>query len=161
MRRIILPLSLLALACQPAQQQLTEAQKAGITQEIAQDYQALGTAIKQLNQDAVLQFWQQSDDVTFVENATVTHSFSAVTDLIHKSWPVFASVESFQYGDLITQVLDPNVAVVTTTFDFAGTDTTGAAVAFHGIATYVWLNTDNGWKIVNATETSPRPETNQ
>ena len=158
MRRVVLPLMLMALGCRPATQEFTEEQKTAVAQEVAHAYDAYAAAVRTLDADACLRLFQQGDDLTFAENGAVTRSWSGVADVVRRTWPLFASVTSFNWGKLNTQVLTRDVAVVTATFDFAGTDTTGAAVEFHGLATHVWLNTDGGWKIVNGTETYPRPE---
>ncbi len=68
---------------------------------------------------------------------------------------MYARVESFEWGDLHIQALAPHVAVVTTTFDFAATDTTGAPIAVNGTSSTVWLQADGEWKIVNTAETFP------
>ena len=75
-----------------------------------------------------------------------------------QTWSMFAEVESFAWGDLHIQVLAPNIAVVTTTFDFAATDTTGGPIALTGTFSTVWLRTDGEWKIVNSAETYPPTE---
>jgi ketosteroid isomerase-like protein len=160
MRRMILPLMLFMFAaCQPATMELTDAEKAAIAEELTQAYDSYGTAVRQLSQDGMLSFFQQSEDLTFAEFGTVYRSWSALADLVHQSWPVYANVQNFHWGDLHIQVLAPNVAAVTTTFDFAASDTTGAPVAISGTASYVWLKTDSGWKIVSGAETFPSPET--
>jgi ketosteroid isomerase-like protein len=160
MRRMILPLMLFVFAgCQPTTTELTEEQKAAIAEELTQAYDSYGAAVRQLSQDGVLGFFQQSEDLTFAEYGTVYRSWSALADLVHQSWPLYASVQNFQWGDLHIQVLAPTVAAVTTTFEFAASDTTGAPVTVSGTASYVWLHTDGGWKIVSGAETFPSPET--
>lgn len=158
MRRAVLPLMLMALGCQSATQEFTDEQKTAVAQEVARAYDAYAAAIRTLDQGAAQRLFQQSDDLTLVENGTVTRSWTAMADLVRRTWPMFGSVKSFNWGRLDTQVLAPDVAVVTTTFDFDGTDTTGAPIVIKGIATHVWLRTAEGWKIVNGAETYPRPE---
>jgi ketosteroid isomerase-like protein len=158
MRRVILPLMLISVACQPSTTGLTDDQKTAIAEEIRQGFDSYAAAVRQLNQDAVLSMFQQSDDFTFAENGAVFRAWSALADLVHRSWPLYASVQDFEWGELHIQVLAPSVASVTTTFDFAGTDTTGVQVSVNGTALYVWLKTDSGWKIVTAAEMFPRPE---
>jgi len=160
MRGMILPLMLVtAAACQPTSIELTEEQKATISEELTQAYDGYGGAVRQLNQDGVLSFFQQSEDITFAEAGAVYRSWSTVAELVHQSWPLYASVQNFQWGDLHIQVLAPNIAVVATTFDLAASYTTGDPVAVSGTASHVWLKTDGSWKIVSGAETSRSPET--
>ena len=156
MRCMIPPLMLVVFAaCQPATMELTEADQAAISEELAQAYAGYGEAVRHLNQDGMLGYFQQSDDLTYAENGAVYRSWAALAELVRQNWPLYASVQNFQWGDLHIQVLAPNVAAVTTTFDFAGSDTTGAAAAISGTASYVWVKTDGGWKIVSGAETFP------
>lgn len=159
MRRVILPLMLLAVACQPATMELTEEQKAAIAEELTQAFDDYAVAVRQLDQESALGFFQQSEDIAFAEFGAITLSWSALAEMVREGWPMYASVESFEWGNLHIQVLAPTVAAVTTTFDFAATDTAGAPIAISGTFTAVWAEGDGEWKIVNVAETFPQPET--
>ena len=160
MRRLVLAVLTLAFltACQPATTELTDEQKAGIAQDLTQAFDAYATAVRQLDQDAVLGFFQQSDDFALAEYGEITRSWTALAEGLRQSWPMYASVESFAWGDLHIQVLTSQIAVVTTTFDFAASDTAGAPIAVNGTFSSVWLQADGEWKIVNLAETFPAPE---
>ncbi len=161
MRRLVLGVLSLAFlaACQPATTELTEERRAAIEEELTQAFDGYAAVIRQLDQDGVLSFFQQSEDIAFAEYGAITRSWSALAELVRQSWPMYASVENFQWGDLHIQALTPHVAAVTTTFDFAASDTTGAPVAASGTFSAVWVQTDGEWKIVNLAETFPTPET--
>ncbi len=154
----VLSLAFLA-ACQPATTELTEERRAAIAEELTQAFDGYAAAVRQLDQDGVLSFFQQSEDVAFAEYGAITLSWSALAEFVRQNWPMYASVENFQWGDLHIQALAPHIAAVTTTFDFAASDTTGAAIAVSGTFSTVWVQTAGEWKIVNLAETFPTPET--
>jgi len=153
----VLPLAFLA-ACQPATTELTEERRAAVAEELAQSFDAYATAVRQLDLDAVLGLFQQSDDFALAESGEITRSWTAFAQVVRESWPMYASVDSFAWGELHIQVLASNIAVVTTTFDFAASDTTGAPIVMNGTESTVWVQTDGEWKIVNVSETFPTPE---
>jgi hypothetical protein len=130
MRRLALAALSVALvaACQPATTDLTEEQKTAIAEELSQKFDAYGAAVRQLDPDAVLGFFQESDELAFAEFGEVVLSWSTLAEQVRESWPQYASVESFEWGDLHIQALAAHVAAVTTTFDFQASDTTGAPI---------------------------------
>jgi ketosteroid isomerase-like protein len=161
MRRLALAVLSVALvaACQPATTDLTEEQKTTIAEELSQEFDVYGAAVRQLDPDAVLGFFQESDELAFAEFGEVVLSWSTLAEQVRESWPQYASVESFEWGDLHIQALAAHVAAVTTTFDFQASDTTGAPIAVNGTFSTVWVQTDGEWKIVNVAATFPAAET--
>jgi len=155
MRRMILPLMLVAVACQPTTMELTEERRAAVVEELTQVFSDYAEVVRQLDQDALMGFFHQSDDIAWAVNGTITRSWTEISEAARRNWSAFANTESFAWGELHVQVLASNIAVVTTTFDFAATGTTGDPIAATGTFSTVWLHTDGGWKIVNSAETYP------
>ncbi len=60
-------LAFLATACQPATTELTEEQSAAIAEELAQEFDAYAAVVRQLDQEGVMSFFQQSEDIAFAE----------------------------------------------------------------------------------------------
>ncbi|MCH9023335.1 MAG: hypothetical protein IID32_11330 [Planctomycetes bacterium] len=111
---VLAALSLAFLAaCQPATTELTEERRAAIAEELTQAFDGYAAAVRQLDQDGVLSFFQQSEDLAFAEYGAITRSWSALAELVRQRWPMYASVENFQWGDLHIQALAPHVAAVT------------------------------------------------
>jgi hypothetical protein len=141
-------------ACQPATTELTEERRAAIVEELTQAFDAYADVVRQLDHDALMvRFTPQTDHVAWAHQGAVTRSWTDIAEVVGQNWAMFASVESFAWGDLHVQALASNIAVVATTFDFAASDTTGAPVALNGTFSTVWLQTDSEWKIVNSAET--------
>jgi ketosteroid isomerase-like protein len=161
MRRLALAVlsSVVLAACQPVSTELTEERRSAIEEDIARAFDDYAIAVRQLDQEAVLGFFQQSDDLAFAEFGEVVLSWSTLAERVRESWPMYASVESFGWGDLHIQALAPHIAVANTTFDFAAADTAGAPISVKGTFTTVWVDTDGAWKIVSLAETFPAPET--
>jgi ketosteroid isomerase-like protein len=159
MRRLSLAvLSLVFLAaCQPATTELTEEQKAEIAEELTRLYAESVSPINQLDAEGWLSYFQDSEDLTFAANGGFFKSYSAFADTVRAHWAPLASGE-IDWGNLNIQVLAPNVAVVTSVFNYAGTDTTGGTVSVSGTWTAVWVEQDGDWKTVNVAETFPAAE---
>ena len=159
MRRVILPLMLLVLACRPptveVTVELTDADRAAIADELTQTFADYAAVVRQLDHDALMGFFQQSDDLVWVHDGTIARSWTGTKEAHEPSWAALERVDTFQWGDLHVQALASNVAVVTTTFDFAASDTTGAPLALNGSFLTVWVHTDGGWKVVASAETYP------
>jgi len=157
MRRMILPLLLLvAVACQPATMELTEEQRATVTDELTQAYTDVTDVISRFDGEAWLGYFESSGDMYFTEFGEIW-SWSMLADTVRAHWPGM-QMTSFAWGDLNIQVLAPDVGIVTTTFDESFTDAEGTPMDMNGTFTAVWVRTDTGWKIVNASVTLPQPE---
>ncbi len=160
MRRLTLTAAALALlgACQSPPSELTDEQRAAIAEELAQQFDAYAGVVRQLDQDGVMSFFQQGQDVTYAKHGEITRSWSSLAELVRNGWPAYAEVERFEWGELHVQVLAPNVAAVTATFDFAASDTAGSPVSVAGTFSTVWLEVGGAWKIVNLAQTFPVAE---
>ena len=160
MRRVafaVLSLAFLATACQPTTE-LTEEQKAAIADEIAALHAEAAEAIRARDVDGWLAYFENTDELTFtscVENGAVAayRSWSARADTTYAHYGAIASMDRFDWGDLHTRVLAPNVAVVTTTYEAVATDTAGFSFAGNATWVAVWVRTDGGWKMANVAET--------
>jgi uncharacterized protein (TIGR02246 family) len=156
MRRFILAafaLTLLA-ACQPATTELTEEQRAAITDTIQQVHTELGEALNARDLDSWLS--GLSDDIRWaipygygshsqIENA-VRSGLDAATDTTE--W-------GMDWEETFVRVLGPDVAVLWGTYAARGTD--GERVH----TTLVYARVDGEWKVVHghSTDAVPPPET--
>jgi hypothetical protein len=160
MRRMILTLMLLfVVACQPATMELTEEQKAEIAQELTRLYDESVPIFNQLDQEGWLAYFRNSEALTIAVHGGFYSSYSALVDTVRAHWGAPLASGEIDWGDLHIQVLAPNVAVVTSVFDYTTIDTAGVATPYSGTFTAVWAEQDGNWKIVNMAETFPAPET--
>jgi hypothetical protein len=136
---------------------LTEEQKADIAEELTRLYAESVSPLSQLDAEGWLSYFQDSEDLTIAMNGGFYRSYSAFADTVRAHWAPLASGE-IDWGDLNIQVLAPNVAVVTSVFNYTATDTAGATIPFSGTWTAVWLEQDGSWKMANVAETFPVPE---
>ena len=164
MHRVFLSLTLIGVAaCQPATVELTEEQESVIAGEISERYAAAAEAIRAMDLDAWMMFYANSDDLTFtscVEDGAVAmyRSWAARRDTTYAHYGNVSSVDLFEWGDLHTRVLAPNVALVAATYRAQATDTAG--VPFAGDATWValWVKADGEWKMMSVAETWSWPD---
>ncbi|UCG86887.1 MAG: nuclear transport factor 2 family protein [Gemmatimonadota bacterium] len=145
-------------ACRPATTELSEDQKAAIADEIAALHADAAKAIRARDVGSWLAYFENTDELTFtscVQDGAVAayRSWSARADTTYAHYAAIASMDRFEWGDLHTRVLAPNVAVVATTYEAVATDTAG--VSFAGNATWVavWVRTNGTWKMANVAET--------
>ena len=159
MRRLTLAAVVLALlaACQPATTELTDEIKSEIAQELTQAYAETVEPINQLDAAGWLSFFQDSEDLTFAVNGSFFKSYSAFADTLSAHWAELASGD-LDWGELNIQVLAPDIAVVTSVFNYTGTDTAGAVIPLTGTWTAVWVEEGGSWKMVNVAETFPPAE---
>ncbi|UCG89136.1 MAG: nuclear transport factor 2 family protein [Gemmatimonadota bacterium] len=160
MRRLALAVLSLAFlaACQPTTMELTEEQKAEIAEELTRLYGESVLSLNQLDQEGWLAYFQNSEDLTIAAEGGFCKSYSAFAETLRTHWTPLARGE-MNWGDLNIQVLAPNVAVVTSVFDYAAIDTAGATAVYSGTWTAVWVEQDGNWKMVNVAETFPPAET--
>ncbi len=160
----MLPWVLVVLAaCRPATFELTEAQQAVIAGEIAARHAGAAEAIRGRDVDGWLTYFEKSDELTFtscVQDGPVAsyRSWAARADTTRAHYAALSSMDRFEWGDLHTRVLAPNVALVSTTYEALATDTSGASFAGNATWVAVWIKTDGQWKMASVAETWSWPE---
>lgn len=159
MRRLVLAAMTLAFlaACQPATTEFTEEQRAAVADEVRQLADAFFEDFRTLDFEGAMAPW--GSRIVWAENGVMSANADSLTD----AWRgVFASVErvtSGEWGEIQIDVLGPDGAVFTGSFDWTGVDTAGATVGAAGVWTTVWVRTAEGWKIVQGHESfMPAPE---
>jgi len=159
MRRLVLAAvaSAFLAACQPTTTELADAEREAIRDTITQLADAAFEAFRALDIDRFMAPY--GSEFVWAENGALgTNRDSMVT-----AWGgVFASVRevtSGAWGDAHVNVLGPDAAVFSASFEWAGVDTAGVASALRGVWTTVWERTGDGWKIVQGHESYlPPPE---
>lgn len=159
LRLAAVPLALFACSCQSSTIELTDAHRASVENALRSIHTEVAASITQLDADHFLSFFADTEEFAFAEFGKITRSRSAFADTTRAHWAALAEVELFEWGDLHIQVLAPTAAVVTTTFDFAASDTSGNRFVTRPTWTAVWVEEDGEWKMVNVAETFPLRET--
>ena len=59
------------------------------------------------------------------------------------------------YDEIYVDVLDSDLGVVTSTFDWSAIDTAGNPQQLHGTYTTLMARTEDGWKVINVSESFP------
>ncbi len=158
MRRMILPLMLFAFAaCQPATMELTDAEKAAIAEEVTAIHDQMWDAWPDLA--AGMSYFDNSPDVAYAADGDIHLGFDNITAVMEPFTTAFdrfeITVERRQ-----TTVLSHDVVCVTERGVQAAYDSTGAILASGPVAlTAVWVRRDGDWKVVQAHESFPPPET--
>jgi len=158
MDRMILPLMLFVVACQPAAMELTEEQTATIKSELDAVADEAIAAIAAVDIDRHLQFYVASEDLTVAMQGEVIRSFATWADGVRAAFSGIESIESCAFTDKVTQVLSADVAVFTADFGCTGTTTGGGPLVFDHTVTAVMQKQDGVWKCVNFSETYPPPD---
>ena len=157
MRRLILPLVLMVVACQPATMELTEEQKAEIAAEVNALQADLWDAWREMDIDRALSFGRDVPEFMFAYEGQLWD----YAEFEEAARSVSADVESqtFTITESQTTVLAPDVVCITEQGTNVATDTmgeTGPEVAF--AITVIWVHRDGEWKIEHNHESHPTPE---
>ena len=144
MRRMILPLMLLiAVACQPATMELTDAEKAAIADTVRQVSAEKAAAWD--SQDAERFFGYFADWSAFPMAGW--QSLDAYRAEIDSFWPRFSSWVSNR-TEVRTMVLSRDAVVLEGRQVAPVTDTTGASGEWISLYTELWVRDDAGWKVI-------------
>ncbi|NIN72105.1 MAG: hypothetical protein GTO46_09345 [Gemmatimonadetes bacterium] len=144
----------LLLACQPAA--LTDAQRVAIEGEIEQLYADQAAILNAVDIEGWLAQFEDSEDFTIAVNGEVS-GFAAMAEEVRTNWQ-FESVEFAWGDDHHVMVLAPDIACVTSTWDWHAVTTAGETEDAQGTWTVVLRKRDGVWKIAMVAETLPQPE---
>lgn len=148
----------LLLACQPAA--LTDAQRAAIEGEIEQLYAQQAEILNAVDVEGWLAQFEESEDVTIAVSGEVSVGFAAMAEEVRTNWQ-YESVEFAWGDDHYIQVLAPDAACVTSTWEWHAVTTAGETEDSRGTWTAVLRKHDGVWKIAMVAESVPPPEPSQ
>ncbi len=149
----------LLLACQPAA--MTDAQRVAIEGEIEQLYAEQAAILNAVDIEGWLAQFEQSEDFTIAVSGEVSVGFAAMAEEVRTNW-LYESVEFAWGDDHHIYVLAPDIAAVTSTWDWHATRSTGETEDAQGTWTVVLRKHDGVWKIAMVSESvvpPPTPET--
>jgi uncharacterized protein (TIGR02246 family) len=150
----------LLLACQPVA--LTDAQRTAIEGEIEQLYAEQATIANAVDAEGWLAQFEESEDFTFAVNGEVSVGFAAMAEEVRSGWAEIESAEFAWGDDHYVQVLAPDIACVTSTWEWSATSKAGETEDIGGTWTVVLRKQDGVWKIAVAAESLlPPPEATQ
>jgi len=144
----------LLLACQPAG--LTDAQRAAIEGEIEQLYAEQAEILNAVDIEGWLDQFEQSEDFTIAVNGEVSVGFAAMAEEVRSGWQ-YESVEFAWGDDHYIQVLAPDAACVTSTWEWHAVRTAGETEDSQGTWTAVLRKHDGVWKIAMVAESLAPP----
>jgi ketosteroid isomerase-like protein len=155
----VLSVPVLLLACQPAA--LTDAQRAAIEGEIEQLYTEQAAILNAVDIEAWLAQFEDSEDFTIAVNGEVSVGFAAMAEEVRTNWQ-YESVEFAWGDDHYILVLAPDIACVTSTWEWHAITTAGESEDAQGTWTVVLRKHDGVWQIAMVAESvPPPPETTQ
>ena len=148
----VLAVAVLA-ACEPATTELTEEQKAAIADELSASKDANLAAIRDLDADRLLAFYENSEDFTWTLYGSVNRGWSTWAEHVRSAFSGMASVESCEISDDYLQILASDIAVGTGLITMTGTTTAGDSFLIEHTYTTVSVKWDGQWKKINISET--------
>lgn len=146
MRRRILPLLLVAAACQPRMVELTEQRKADIAAEINTANTGYWDAWTDADWDRGMAYYLDSPDFVWAAGGAIVYGKQVLENYRSR----FANVarQAFILPDPRIIVMAPDAAAVTGTGTWAQTDTAGVRGPARPFAwTAIWVLRDGAWKI--------------
>jgi ketosteroid isomerase-like protein len=147
--------ALALLACQPAA--LTDAQRVAIEGEIENLYQEQAAILNAVDIEGWLAQFEESEDFTIAVGGEVSVGFAAMAEEVRANW-LYESVEFAWGDDHYILVLAPDVAAVTSTWDWHAITTAGETDDATGTWTAILRKHEGVWKIAMVAETLPQPE---
>jgi uncharacterized protein (TIGR02246 family) len=146
MNRLLVPLMLGLVACQPRAADLTEQRKAEIAAEVNALNAEYWEAWRAADWDRGMAYYVDSPDFVWAAGGVVHFGLN----VLEEARPGFANVASqmFAFRDSRIIVMAPDAASVTATGTWAQTDSAGVTGPARDFAwTAVWVLRDGGWKI--------------
>jgi ketosteroid isomerase-like protein len=144
----------LLLACQPAA--LTDAQRVAIEGEIEQLYTEQAAILNAVDGEGWIAQFEESEDFTMAVAGEVKVGFAALAEEVRTQWS-YESVEFAWGDDHYVQVMAPDIACVTSTWEWHAVTTAGETDDAQGTWTVVLRKSDGVWKIAVAAESFPPP----
>jgi uncharacterized protein (TIGR02246 family) len=146
----------LLLACQPVA--LSDAQRTAIEGEIQQLYTEQAAILNAVDLEGWIAQFEESEDFTMAVNGEVSVGFAALAEEV-RNWQVESA--EFAWGDdHYVQVLAPDIACVTSTWEWHAITPAGETEDARGTWTVVLRKRDGVWKIAMVAESVvPPPET--
>jgi hypothetical protein len=157
MRRIALAAFALTVlpACQVATNTLTDQRKAEITEEVTAVFEDWPTFARALDADGHLGHFVNHEDLTIAYPGGVMRSWSEYAAFVRGKFETLASVDTFEFGVMHTQVVSSDVVIITAIGKQAETDTAGVqsfgSTAFNGIWNTTWVKRNGRWRMINMT----------
>lgn len=146
MRRLIVPLLLMVVACRPGTTELTEQRKAELAAEVNTRNAEFWDVWRAADWDRGMAYYVDSPDFVWAAGGAVYVGLNALKD----ARPGFASVASqtFTFRNSRTIVMAPDAASVTALGTWAQTDTAGVTGPVREFAwTALWVLRDGEWKM--------------
>ena len=157
MRRMILPLMLFVfVACQPATMEFTYEQRAAIHDTVTQLADEIVEAFRARDIDRYMA--PHASEFVFVENGVIGADRDSMMNAWGNLFATFQEITTVDWIDVYVDVLGPDAAVFTGSFDWTGVDTAGSQIAANGVWTTIWTRGDEGWKIIHGHESFAMPE---
>ena len=157
MRRMILPLMLFALlACQPAEMELTDAERAAIRDTVTQLADEVFEAFRARDIDRFMAPY--NSEFIWAENGVLSINRDSIASAWRDLFASWRDVTGGDWRDVHVGILGRDAAVFTATFDWTGVDSSGSQIGASGVWTTIWAPTDEGWKIILGHESFVMPE---
>ena len=159
MRRMILPLMLLlAIACQPATMELTDAERATIADEVTAIQTQFWNDWEAVNFDAAMAYYRTNPDPVWAWMGEVRSGVEDLTALFRGILEGLARQE-LTVDDRQVVVLGQDAAYVIDRISFSAFDAEGAeAMSGRFVASVVWVRSNGEWKVAGGHESIPLPE---
>lgn len=162
MRRFVLAafaLTVLA-ACQAADTELTDYQKAEIEAEVNLELEALWDPFRQADFDRGITYWEDSPEQLFATSeGGILKGFAAIDAAFRPMFTTIASQE-INVDETHFKVITRDVVYAMHRGTFSATDTSGVTEPTRPFAySFLWARTDAGWKVSSAHMSTGDPMT--
>jgi hypothetical protein len=157
MRRIVIATVALVVlaACRPAATELTGEQKSAIAAEVNAVFENWPSFARAMDSEGHLGHFVNSEDLTIAFPGGIMRSWSDYATYVRSKWETWASVDTFEFFEMHTQVVSSDVVIVTSVGKLAATDTACGQAhgpsGFNGIWNTTWVKRNARWQMINMT----------
>ncbi|UCH62301.1 MAG: nuclear transport factor 2 family protein [Fidelibacterota bacterium] len=133
---------------------MTPERRTAIALTVGQRFTEIAEATNALEFDRLLGQYRESEDLTYVAGGRVTRSHEAFSDIMDAQFGGVTNAD-LRWRDIFVDVLSPEVAVVTATFEFNATLESGDVARSSGTYMCIYVLHDGRWQIQYSAHSFP------
>lgn len=122
---------------------------------VTQLFSEIAEATNSLDLDRLLEYYENTEALTYVARGRVTRSHDAFGRMIREQFEGLSGAD-LRFHHTYVDVLSADVAVATATYEFTASFPNGGSAQSAGTYTCMYVRTDGGWKVRYSIHTFPR-----
>jgi ketosteroid isomerase-like protein len=130
-------------------------ERAAITETVSARFDEVAEATNAMDFTRLLSLYQESDELTYVSAGRIFRNHATMAGLVGSQFRGMASAE-LRWTEKHVDVLAPDVAIVTSVYEFDATLESGGTAGSAGTFTCVFVLRNGVWEIQHSSHTFPQ-----